>query len=415
MPDVIEHSGQTSQAIQPIGLVDGAMALSKILSQCIAEFWGKSLQVKLFSIADTPHYFWHVQDFYVAQKGLDKEGKRWAQLRISEGVCQNLFESTLGKSLDDPGFTMSHLRSFEVYLLEQFSRKLFRDISPVILQKPKPDQPYYENEPLMHLHWTVESESDQVNQLVLTAPVSCLQIPKTPSQSPKVWHLPETVFMHAHAQVVLRVGQTRARLEDLQQLEAGDVVVFEESDSQAWLLWVPGATRWFRAPVHYPDRYRQSTLLAEGSKPMQETQTKTTIWDALEVEVSASFQPIKLPLKQLKELEQGLVLEVGNLMDNRIIVEVEGHPVAWGELLVLGDKFGVRIQALHEKVEGMAQNLPAVTEVVTPQLAVTPHTQQPQPVVQPEMTSDQPAADTLRDLQLDESDFDDLDDEEDWT
>lgn len=146
----------------------------------------------------------------------------------------------------------------------------------------------------------------------------------------------------------------------------------------------------------------------------QEMQTKPTIWDTLEVDVTAAFQPIKLPLKQLKELEQGLVLEVGNLMENQVIVEVEGHPVAWGELLVLGDKFGVRITGLHETTEAMAQNLPATTEVIAP-VAQTAPAEQPKASVQASEEGEAPAADTLRDLELDESDFDDLDDEEDWT
>jgi len=422
MTETIEQMGpgpspvETPAAIQPGQVLDNAMTLAGELSHCIQGFWGKALQVKLFSIADTPHYFWHVQDFYVAQKGLDKAGKRWAQLRISEGLCHNLFESALGKPLDEPEFTLAALRSFEVYLLEQFSRRLFQVISPAMLKKPSKHTPYTENEPLLHIHWTVEGEPDQVNQLVLTVPASCLQIPKTPSHSPKIWHLPDTLFLSAQAEVILRVGGTRARLEELQKLEAGDVVVFEESDSQSWLLWVPGARQWLRVPVRYPQNRRQSALIVpEGMYTMtQEMQTKPTIWDTLEVDVTAAFQPIKLPLKQLKELEQGLVLEVGNLMENQVIVEVEGHPVAWGELLVLGDKFGVRITGLHETTEAMAQNLPATTEVIAP-VAQTAPAEQPKASVQASEEGEAPAADTLRDLELDESDFDDLDDEEDWT
>src|SRR5690606_10240822 len=99
------------------------------------------------------------------------------------------------------------------------------------------------------------------------------------------------------------------------------------------------------------DKSIPDLLATQGPEMMAtETQSRKSIWDNLEVEVTAAFNPIKLPLKQVKEMEQGLVIEVGGLMDNAILIEVEGQPIAWGELLVVGDKFGVRIQGLHDHV-----------------------------------------------------------------
>jgi hypothetical protein len=149
------------------------------------------------------------------------------------------------------------------------------------------------------------------------------------------------------------------------------------------------------------------------------TEIKQNIWDNLQVEVTATFNPIKLPLKQVKEMEQGLVVEVGDLMDNRVSIEVEGHPVAFGELLVLGDKFGVRIQGLQAGVEYVEQVPPPSTVTATGSSGTTDQTGT-QPA--PQQVSDQDdemmeeQSDELMDLDLDESDFDDLDeDDEDWT
>ncbi len=143
------------------------------------------------------------------------------------------------------------------------------------------------------------------------------------------------------------------------------------------------------------------------------TQIRQNIWDNLQVEVSATFNPIRLPLKQVKEMEQGLVVEVGDLMDNRVIIEVEGHPVAWGELLVLGDKFGVRIQGLQEGVQYVEQVPAPAAAASTTGTTSQQVPQQPQPQ---EDEYDTTQGDELLDLDLDESDFDDLDEEdEDWT
>ncbi len=135
-----------------------------------------------------------------------------------------------------------------------------------------------------------------------------------------------------------------------------------------------------------------------------EMQIKQNIWDNLEVEVTAAFSPIKLPLKQIKEMEQGLVVEVGDLMDNRVILEVEGHPVAWGELLVLGDKFGVRIQGMQDGVEASDHSSAGISSSATEEYEAGA-----------EEAETEVQSDELMDLDLDESDFDDLDDEEDWS
>lgn len=408
--------------IAPATLLPLASHVSQSLQKGIEEFWGLSCPLRLFSIASNPHYYWHMEDFYVAQKGLDKEGKRWAQLRISEGLCQYLFETVLGKPANEADFTLATLRGFEVLLLERFSRKLFQTVSPPLLKQPGKRSAPPDKDPLMHLVWILAGEPEQACQLILTVPHACLKTTLEEAEaapSPR-WRLSEECLMHAHAEVSIRLGTTRARLEELEQLEPGDVVLFENSDARRWHLWDAISRQWLAVAVEIPkNRIIQDFFVRQGSHAMtttDEMQTKQNIWDNLQVEVTASFNPIKLPLKQVKEMEQGLVVEVGDLMDNRIVIEVEGHPIAWGELLVLGDKFGIRIQGLHEAARHVEQ-MPGAAE------AISSSPEQPGAMMQPissehgvESSAKASAPDELADLDLDESDFDDLDDDdEDWT
>lgn len=398
--------------ISPYTLLRPALQLDEPLQGCLQEFWNVLPGLKLFSIAKSPHYYWHMQDFYVAQKGLDKEGKRWAQLRISEGICQYLFETVLGKLPEEPDFTLANIRSFEVFLLERFSRKLFQILSQSLLKPPGKKAPPPEKDAMMHLVWVMGGGPEQINQLILTAPQSCLRTHFEESVSPVVWHLADDVFLQAHAQVVLRVGRTGARLEELQQLEPGDIVVFEDSHIGQWELMNPVTRGWQKVAVSVPEARRIPDLLTkQGTRAMaNEMHVKPNIWDNLEVEITASFNPVKMPLKQIKEMEQGLVVEVGDLMDNRLQIEVEGHPVAWGELLVLGDKFGVRIQGLHDSVAGMAQTSPSGGQAPSVEESAVYSEDNAMANASNTGTSDE-----YMDLELDESDFDDLDDEEDWT
>jgi hypothetical protein len=101
----------------PLPIVSVAATLADSLAEVVNTFWQHTPKAVLFSVADSPHYFWHTNDFYVAQRGLDTEGKRWAQLRISESMCCTLFEQVLGTLPNAPPFTLATIRPFEVFLL----------------------------------------------------------------------------------------------------------------------------------------------------------------------------------------------------------------------------------------------------------------------------------------------------------
>ncbi len=410
-PEYLQKPKVEIPKISPYRLLGISSHLCAALQQCIQYFWNLSPKVRILSIAEEPHYFWHMQDFYVAQKGLDQEGKRWAQLRISEGLCQYLFEGALGKSLEEQDFSLANIRSFEIFLLERFSRKLFQTIYPAMLKHPGKKAPAPEDDYLMHVVWSLAGEPEQVNQIVLTAPQSCIKKLFEDLPPLQTWHCNEELFFNASVESRFQLGTTIATLEELQQLEPDDIILFENSQAQQWQLVDPISNQHLTVSVKVPERHQIPDLYQQqGSSTMvNETQIKQNIWDTLEVDVTAAFSAVKIPLKQLKDMEQGLVVEVGDLMDNKVNIEVAGQSIAWGELLVVGDKFGVRIQGLHDAASRMEQSLQAANSALPEEAVANSNLAKEEP---PKETT---AANELMDLDLDESDFEDLDDEEDWT
>jgi flagellar motor switch/type III secretory pathway protein FliN len=399
-----------TQEISLHSLLHPSWQLCESLQNGFQAFWNLSPRIKFFSVSPTPHYFWHMNDFYVAQKGLDEAGIRWAQLRLSEGLCQYMFETILGKVPEEGDFTLAQIRNFEVFLLERFSRKLFQIFSPALIQSSKLKTLPPEDDPMIHFVWAVEGFPEHASQIVLSLPKSGLNKPVSAEKPAIIRHPSEVHFMGAKANVKIQLGSSRVRLEELQNIQPEDVILFENSHMNHWELVEPHSGEHFRVSVTVPEHHRIPDLLVtQGVNAMtNETQVKQNLWDNLEVEVTATFNPIKLPLKQIREMEQGLVIEVGSLMDNQVSIEVEGHPVAWGELLVLGDRYGVRIQGLKDtpgpsKTSSSASGDMAGTAV---QVAGTHPGQETHP---------QEETGGLMDLDLDESDFDDLDDDEDWT
>ena len=67
---------------------------------------------------------------------------------------------------------------------------------------------------------------------------------------------------------------------------------------------------------------------------------------SLPLELSAEFQKVLIPLKQVLELRSGGVLPLGPVLDSELVLTAQGKPVAKGELVIVGNQFGMRITDL---------------------------------------------------------------------
>ena len=57
----------------------------------------------------------------------------------------------------------------------------------------------------------------------------------------------------------------------------------------------------------------------------------------------ADFDAVKISLGELKNIEDGLVVDLTSLYDNNVTLKVEGKPIASGSLVIVNDRYGVKI------------------------------------------------------------------------
>ena len=74
----------------------------------------------------------------------------------------------------------------------------------------------------------------------------------------------------------------------------------------------------------------------------------TNLWDSIQVDMSAEFNKVKVTLGELKSIEEGLIVDLCSVYDNKINLRVGGKTVANGELVIINDRFGVRIQNVND-------------------------------------------------------------------
>ena len=76
---------------------------------------------------------------------------------------------------------------------------------------------------------------------------------------------------------------------------------------------------------------------------------QTNIWDSIEVDMNAEFDAVKVSLGDLKKIEAGLVVDLTSLYDNNVTLKVEGKSIASGSLVIVNDRYGVKIDKIYAK------------------------------------------------------------------
>ena len=102
-----------------------------------------------------------------------------------------------------------------------------------------------------------------------------------------------------------------------------------------------------------------------GNEMEEETSTKSqNMWDSILVDIVAEFDNVKMTLGELKQISEGLVIDVGSIYDNKIKLRVENQVVATGELVILNDRYGVRIENVKKTKESTSQTAKKVKQEV---------------------------------------------------
>ena len=64
--------------------------------------------------------------------------------------------------------------------------------------------------------------------------------------------------------------------------------------------------------------------------------------------MAAEFDRVKVTLGELKSIEEGLIVDLCSVYDNKVSLKVGGKTIAQGELVIINDRFGVRIEKVSD-------------------------------------------------------------------
>ncbi len=309
------------------------------------EFWGTEADVKLLSISENTNSLVKGEEFFVTKIRLNKELSVF--IRLSAKMVKILLENILGKN--GKTFNIEKITELEAKILTGFDDFLYQNFAEHIKKAeelPKNNTNYNE----CNLTFYLRANNMTLGKIVIKIPTVAI-VPQKVTLGEETFTI--TNFLSNTARVNLNVGHTRIKLNDLKSLEQGDIVLLEYSNSSQMTLKYENYSTQIKV-VPNPSIMIENDF-DNGDNPKGDNMSDNDIynmWDSIQVDIGAEFEKVKLTLGELKQISEGLVVDIGSVYDNKIDLKVEDKIVASGELVIINDRYGVRInQVFTEEPE----------------------------------------------------------------
>lgn len=306
-----------------------------VVENCSKEFFFDGLDYKLVSISTNMNILAQNDTFFVTKVKINSKNDIY--IRISQEAINVILDKVLGKNN----------RKFELTEVSELEAKIITAFNDFLYDSMKDNfqiEPYRRYNEIIHLTYYVKSEiSDSAAKFIISLPKDILS-PKTKDVS--VQHFSDSDFIDSLVEASFIIGTTSFPVADIKRLEAGDVVVFDRSNSSEMTLIAADIRQKFR--LNPNAEIVESYDAASGFSGTEENMGNSNLWDSIQVDMSAEFDKVKVPLGELKSIEEGLIVDLSSVYDNKISLKVGGKLVATGSLVIINDRFGVRVEHVSE-------------------------------------------------------------------
>ncbi len=355
------------------------------------DFLARSFNFHLISISETYDILFKGDEYFVSEIKITDSLS--AKIRLSSSAVDLILSKTLGSNNDNQFFLLSRITELEAKIITAFNNEIYKTIKPLLKSQSKLKKLTQEKKlknSLLFLTFYIYDDEENYGKIILTVPQQIFESPIP--IPPPLEELPDSLFRRSLTDVDIFVGRTRSSLDDLNKLEKDDIIVLEHSKIGKMYIG-EGFECVVKAKPDVSLVYEYENT-DYGEDNMSKKLTETKMWDNIQVDVSAEFDKVKMSLGELKQISEGLVVDLASVYQNKITLKVENSRIADGELIIIGDRYGVRLTAIYNQDE-----TPSTSEVIAEE-------EEPEEINHPE-------ADEESEEESEDFDMDDFDIEED--
>jgi len=309
------------------------------VKNCSSEFFFEGFDYKLASISTNMNILSQNETFFVTKVKINS--KNDVYIRISQEAINVILDKVLGKN--NKRFDLTEVTELEARIITAFNDFLYESLAPNFTIEP--NRRYNE---ILHLTYFVKSEiSEEAAKFIISVPKDILSPKSIDVDEPRFSDLD---FANSLVEVNFIIGSTQFPLAEIKKLDIGDIVLFENSNSSEMTLVCENIVQKFRIKPN--EKIIEPYDMSGGNDMNNEN---TNLWDSIQVDMLAEFDKVKVTLGELKSIEEGLIVDLCSVYDNKISLKVGGKEVAKGELVIINDRFGVRIEAVNDAEEKQTQ------------------------------------------------------------
>ncbi|MDR1167632.1 MAG: FliM/FliN family flagellar motor C-terminal domain-containing protein [Heliobacteriaceae bacterium] len=301
-----------------------------VIQRSCDEFFTEGFEFNLIGISKNVNSLQDKDAYFVTKIRLDKQHDMF--FRSSEKAVGIILDRVLGKA--NKKFNLNKMTDLEAKVVTAFSDYMYNAVAP-LLSKSQPALKRT-NFDVIHLTFLVKDiEEKKVSKFIVSLPEVLLNPDLITSQGEK---FNNTDFAKSTIEASVKIGTTKFSFFDLKNIDIDDIVVFDNSDVSKMILKFRDYEKEIRLN---PNLGLVLPVDNDGGNNM--APENNSLWDSIEVEMSAQFDTVRITLGDLKAIEEGLVVDLTSIYDNRVTLSVENKPIAAGELVIVNDRYGVKV------------------------------------------------------------------------
>lgn len=333
----------------------------------VKEFLLSDMNLKIVGICEKDNVFFAGEEYFVTRIKINRESEIF--FRISADFMDIILTHILGKA--DKKFATENLTELEAKILTSLNDYIYKGISPFLV---KDNDDKNKNQNLLHITLVSHSPSGATGKMIISFPVYLL-----PEISDLVTQQNFGIGSFPKYKIPVKIitGKSEISLYDLKHMEHGDIVVLEKSNIKTMTIDVLGRKKKF---LINPETSIITGVDNNEGETMDNTNSEN-MWDVIPVEITAEFEKVTITLGELKQISEGSIVDVGALYENKVLLKVENKPVATGELIIINDKYAVRVDEVYTD-ESQRPATPAA-----PNLQNAPSQPQPQAQAAPQQNN----------------------------
>lgn len=307
------------------------------LRDTIENFFGIKVRTKLVAILlDLDKENW------VGVAASWQNNNQNGQIRIDSKLTEFLLDISFGNSPANYPFDIKKVNQLEINILQSF----LENLETKMKENYEVDPNLLHLRDLIHLVWLVESDEGEIGRMAFSMPGGFKPRKLGEVETKTIIDIKKLANTGVKLPIDLKVGSTKLSFTEIKSFEKGDLILFEDSNIKK-LHWHLGEINIVLPEEDHPIFIKDLKNIQELAREMVKAKINNEDpLSSLPLELSCEFKKVLIPLKKVLELKSGGVLPLGSVINSELMLTAQGKPVAKGELVIIGNQFGMRITNL---------------------------------------------------------------------